>query len=61
MTGAKRIVVELAAAVGMAWLAGSTQHSIHTEIHVCHHITSQNDLHKLTGIRQRNIRGTEET
>ena len=44
----------------MTRLACRTQHGIHTEVHVRHHITKQNHRHELTGVGQRRIRSTEE-
>ena len=46
---------------GMARFSRCTQHGIHTKIHVGHHISQEDGLHELTGIRQSNIRRTEET
>ena len=45
----------------VAWFAYSPQHSVHAEVHVGDDITCQDHLHKLTGIRQRGVRGAKES
>ena len=44
----------------MTRFAGSPQHGIHTEVHVGHHVTQQDDRHKLPGIGQRHLRSSKE-
>ena len=46
---------------GMFGFTGGSQHGIHTEIHVRHHIAQKDDYHEFTGVWQRHVRGAKET
>ena len=44
----------------MTRFACRTKHSVHTKVHVRHHVTQQDHRHELAGVGQRCLRGSEE-